>query len=89
MERLKRPVGDRQRVGQILAARLPQRGVEPKKEPPLCAQRGDALALGGTEPVQDAWLVRAQTTRRLCGPSSRSSRARSTASLRLWTLSLA
>ena len=43
---------DPERVGQIFAARLAKRDIEPK-EASLGAQRGNPLSLGGVEPVEN------------------------------------
>jgi hypothetical protein len=47
-----RPLGDPERVDQLVAARLPERGVEPE-EAPLSAQCGNPFSIAGGKPGQD------------------------------------
>ena len=51
LRRAQRALGNPERVGQIVAARLAERDVEPE-EAPLRAQCGDTLSLDGVEPVE-------------------------------------
>ena len=47
-----RPLGDPERVHQLFAARLAERGIQPE-EAPLSAQCGNALSVAGVKPGQD------------------------------------